>query len=305
MGGAGPRGPRLPCAIRADGSTAASTWSPAGRALVAARRPETAVRSGHRSNGEVPDRVSLDRSFAWNAAHPPKLPPRPRKLRATRACDCSIAVSRAPRDGRGSFAEFALDRGVCPARLRCCLTYKTVRTGPRRLRASEPRVLPARRPAVADPPRARWIPRAVTWAVSLGLPSPIPPSGARRDARQGEDPPDQILIVRSWGRRSRRATPSSSPMTTRSPRDGRRTRGPTCRGASLLSNTAGEHVQMVFENPALSALVVDRVRRAVGQRPMSRRSAPPAARERSTSWRAGSRPASTASSSSTAWSGAS
>ena len=33
-------------------------------------------------------------------------------------------------------------------------------------------------------------------------------------------------------------------------------------------NTAGEHAQMIFENPALSALIVDRVRRAVGQRPI-------------------------------------
>ncbi|HLF50128.1 MAG TPA: hypothetical protein VJA45_12195, partial [Methylomirabilota bacterium] len=78
----------------------------------------------------------LDRSFAWNAAHVPKLPGRPRKVPAGpgagifgRRVECPIGVAAGPLPNSRWIEAYArLGYGL--------LTYKTVRTTARRTRST-------------------------------------------------------------------------------------------------------------------------------------------------------------------------
>ena len=151
------------------------------------------------------------------------------------------------------------------------LTYKTVRTRAHTA-FGHPNLAYCRLgdPAVTEPAPRKLDPSTVTWAVSLGLPSPEPdewrPDVMRAKAKIRHD---QALIVSVVG----------TPMPEGDPEQladdyALCARWAADAGADIIevhlscANTAGEHAQMVFENPPLAALVVDRVRRAVGQRPM-------------------------------------
>ena len=213
----------------------------------------------------------LDRSFAWNAAHPPKLPPRPRKLSTgpglrlfDRRVASPIGVAAGPLpNSRWVEAYSRLGYGL--------LTYKTVRS---RARAAfvHPNLIHCRLgdPAVTEPAPRKLDPGAVTWAVSLGLPS-ADPAEWRGDVMRAKAKirPDQALIVSVAG------TPEPEGDAEQLADDyALCARWAADAGADIIEvhlscpNTSGEHAQMIFETPSLSALIVDRVRRAVGQRPM-------------------------------------
>lgn len=152
------------------------------------------------------------------------------------------------------------------------LTYKTVRTSARPAfvqpnllfcRAGEPTV------AVPRPPR-RLDPGAVTWAVSLGLPS-ADPEEWRADVKRARAKmrSTQLLLVSVAG------TPVAGGDDERLADDyALCARWAAEAGADVIEvhlscpNTAREHPQMVYENIALSAHVAERVRRAVGLRPV-------------------------------------
>ncbi len=101
----------------------------------------------------------LDRSFAWNASHPPRLPPRPRKMRAAsgirifdRRVESPIGIAAGPLPNSRWIEAYArLGYGL--------LTYKTVRTAARPAFV-QPNVLFCKPgdPAVTQPPRARSTP---------------------------------------------------------------------------------------------------------------------------------------------------
>lgn len=213
----------------------------------------------------------LDRSFAWNAAHVPKLPPRPRKLpegpRAwifDRRVECAVGVAAGPLPNSRWIEAYArLGYGL--------LTYKTVRTDARPA-YPQPNLLFCKLgdPAVAEPAPRKPDPTAVTWAVSLGLPSP-PPEEWRNDVMRARARirPGQMLIVSVAG------TPQPGGGPEQLADDyALCARWAADAGADVVEvhlscpNTASEHPQMLFENAALSALIVERVRRAVGLRPV-------------------------------------
>jgi dihydroorotate dehydrogenase (NAD+) catalytic subunit len=213
----------------------------------------------------------LDRSFAWNAAHPPKLPARPRKLRADagarlfdRRVESLLGIAAGPLPNSRWIEAYArLGYGV--------LTYKTVRTSARAA-FTHPNLVHCRLgdPSVAEPAPRKLDPGAVTWAVSVGLPS-ADPAEWRSDVTRARAKlhPDQILIVSVVGT----PVPDGDPEQLAGDY-ALAARWAAEAGADVVEvhlsspNTAGEHAQMIFENPALSALIVDRVRRAVGQRPI-------------------------------------
>lgn len=126
-------------------------------------------------------------------------------------------------------------------------------------------------PSVAEPRAPRRIdPAAVTWAVSLGLPS-AGPDEWRADVKRarGKLAKSQLLIVSVAG------TPMPGGDGDQLAEDYARCAGwAAAAGADVVEvhlscpNTTGEHSQMVFENHALSVHVVDRVRRAVGGHPV-------------------------------------
>lgn len=212
------------------------------------------------------------RSFAWNAGHPPKLPARPRRLPAGppmslfgRQIECPVGISAGPLPNAEWIQAYArLGYGL--------LTYKTVRTVARQAfvqpnlvfcRLGEPSVAETRAPRNPDP-------AAITWAVSLGLPSADPDEWRadvkRARSRLGEG---QLLIVSVAG----------TPMPGG---DGEQLAEDYARGAQWAAeagadvvevhlscpNTMGEHPQMIFEDKALSARIVGRVRRTLGSHPV-------------------------------------
>ena len=213
----------------------------------------------------------LDRSFAWNAAHPPKLPPRPRRLPAApplrlfdHALECPVGIAAGPLPNSKWIEAYArLGYGL--------LTYKTVRTV-ERAAFPAPNFAFCRLgdPAVIVPAPRRLDPAAVTWAASFGLPS-AKPDLWRADVKRarGKLGPGQILIVSVAG------TPAPGG-------DGEQLAGDYAQaarwaaeaGADVVEvhlsspNTAGERPQMVFEDQTLSAHIVFLVRRAVGSRPI-------------------------------------
>jgi dihydroorotate dehydrogenase (NAD+) catalytic subunit len=213
----------------------------------------------------------LDRSFAWNAAHVPKLPARPRKLPGgpgiwifERRVECPVGIAAGPLpNSRWVEAYARLGYGL--------LTYKTVRTRARPA-FPQPNIVFCHLgdPCVAEPAPRRVDPAGVTWAASLGLPSPDPGEW-RADVMRAKSKirPSQALIVSVAGT----PIPDGGPEALA---DDFATcaRWAADSGADVIEvhlsspNTTAEHPQMLFENPALSALIVERVRRAVGQRPV-------------------------------------
>lgn len=151
------------------------------------------------------------------------------------------------------------------------LTYKTVRTVARPALV-QPNIVFCRPndPAVTEAAPRPVIPDQVTWAVSMGLPSPDPEEW-RADVLRAKAKirPGQILLVSVVG------TPAPGADEEQLADDyALCARWAADAGADVVEvhlacpNTAGEQPQMVFENLALSAHIVERVRRAVGQRPL-------------------------------------
>jgi len=151
------------------------------------------------------------------------------------------------------------------------LTYTTVRTSPRAAFV-HPNLVYCRLddPAVAEHAPRKLDPGAVTWAVSFGLPS-ADPDEWRGDVMRAKSKlrAGQILIVSVVG------TPVPDGGDEQLADDyALCARWAAEAGADVIEvhlscpSTTGEHPQMIFENLALSALIVDRVRRAVGQRPV-------------------------------------
>jgi dihydroorotate dehydrogenase len=213
----------------------------------------------------------LDRSFAWNASHPPKLPAPPRKIPAglgvrifDRRVESAIGIAAGPLlNSRWIEAYARLGYGL--------LTYKTVRTSARPA-LPQPNLLycSVGNPAVVESAPRPLDPAAVTWAVSCGLPSAHPDEW-RVDVMRAKSKilPAQVLIVSVVGT----AVPGAGPdqladdyaLCARWAADA---------GADVIEvhlacpNTTGDQPQMLFENLLLSAYIVDRVRRAVGLRPV-------------------------------------
>ncbi len=213
----------------------------------------------------------LDRSYAWNASHPPKLPPRPRKLTSgpgarlfDRRVDSPVGIAAGPlHNSRWIEAYARLGYGL--------LTYPTVRSAARPA-FPVPNLLPCTPgdPAVATPrPRPGDL-AAATWAVSLGRPSPDPAEW-RLDVMRAKAKlrPGQILIVSVAG------TPTVDGGDEALAEDyAQCARWAAEAGADVVEAqlaspaSTADRPPMVFENPALSVFVLDRVRRAVGQRPV-------------------------------------
>ena len=213
----------------------------------------------------------LNRSFAWNAAHPPKLPARPRRLPESppvrlfdRTLECPVGIAAGPLPTSRWIEAYArLGYGL--------LTYSTVRTIGRPAYAA-PNLVFCRPgdPAVVEPAPRRLDPAAVTWGVSFGLPS-AKPDLWRADVKRARAKlgPGQVLVVSVVG------TPAPGGDAEQLADDyAQAARWAAEAGADavevLLScpDTAAEHPQMVFEDPALSAHILSRVRRAVGARPV-------------------------------------
>ena len=213
----------------------------------------------------------LDRSFAWNAAHPPRLPPRPRRLPAAppvplfdRALECPVGIAAGPLPNSRWIEAYArLGYGL--------LTYKTVRTI-ERAAYTAPNLAFCRLgdPAVLAPKPRRLDPGAVTWTVSFGLPSAKPDvwraDVKRARAKLGRG---QILLVSVVG------TPAPGGDGEQLAQDyGQAAQWAAEAGADVVEvhlsspSTAAERPQMVFEDQALSAHILERVRRAVGSRPV-------------------------------------
>ncbi len=106
--------------------------------------------------------------------------------------------------------------------------------------------------------------------MSFGLPSPDPDEW-RADVLRAKSKirPGQVLLVSvigtpAPGGDAQQLAEDYARCAKLGGRRGRR-RG---RGPSGLPSLLGEQPQMMYENPALSAYIVDQVRRAVGQRPV-------------------------------------
>jgi dihydroorotate dehydrogenase (NAD+) catalytic subunit len=214
----------------------------------------------------------LDRSFAWNASHVPKLPPRPRRLPEVsgptlfgRRLESAVGIAAGPLPNSKWIEAYArLGYGL--------LSYQTVRTSARPA-FPQPNILFCRPgdPAIVESrPSRRIDPAAVTWAVSLGLPSADPDTwqaDVRRARARMRD--TQLLVVSVVG------TPVSG-------EDGQALAEDYARCARLAEDagadavevilscpsTTSEHPQMVFENAALSVHILQRIRRAVGGIPI-------------------------------------
>jgi dihydroorotate dehydrogenase len=213
----------------------------------------------------------LDRSFSWNASHPPKLPPRPRKLPAgpgirifDRRVQNAIGIAAGPLPNSRWIEAYArLGYGL--------LTYKTVRTSARAAHIQPNLVFcHAGDPAVTEAAPRPVDPAHVTWASSLGLPS-ADPEEWRADVLRAKSKirPGQMLIVSVVG------TPAPDADQQHLAEDyARCAKWAADAGADVVEvhlssvSMLGEQPQMVYENPALSAYIVDHVRRAVGQRPL-------------------------------------
>lgn len=212
----------------------------------------------------------LNRSFAYNAAHPPKLPARPRKLPPAparlfdRVVECPVGIAAGPLPNWKWIEAYArLGYGL--------LTYKTVRTV-ERAAFPAPNLLfcgPGD-PAVVEPTPRRLDPAAVTWAVSFGLPS-AKPEVWRADVTKARArlAKTQLLVVSVVG------TPAEGGDGEQLARDyAQAARWAAEAGADVIEahlscpSIASERPQMVFEDQALAVHVVERVRRAVGARPV-------------------------------------
>jgi dihydroorotate dehydrogenase (NAD+) catalytic subunit len=214
----------------------------------------------------------LDRSFAWNASHTPKLPPRPRKLADGptvtlfgHRLESPIGIAAGPLPSSKWIEAYArLGYGL--------LTYKTVRTAPHPA-FPHPNLVFCRagEPAVTQPhPGRKLDPASATWAVSLGLPS-AEPDVWRADVQRARAKmrPSQVLIVSVAG------TPAPGGDGEQLADDyGLCARMAAEAGADVVEvhlscpNVTGQQPHMVFENVGLSTLVVQRVRRAVGTLPI-------------------------------------
>ena len=212
----------------------------------------------------------LNRSFAWNAAHPPKLPPRPRKLRPVtvrlfdRALESPIGIAAGPLPtAKWVEAYGRLGYGL--------LTYKTVRTV-ERAAFPAPNLLFCRLgdPATVEPTPRRLDPALATWAVSFGLPS-VEPDVWRADVAKARArlSDSQLLIVSVAGT----MTPDGDGEQLA--RDyAQAARWAADAGADVVEAHlscpagSGDRPLMVFEDQALATHVVERVRRAVGARPV-------------------------------------
>jgi len=214
----------------------------------------------------------LDRSFAWNVEHPPKLPPRPRKLAPgpptrlfDRRVESPVGIAAGPLpNSRWVEAYARLGYGL--------LTYSTVRSAAHPALPA-PNLLHCRAtdPAVATPAPRPLDPAAVTWAVSLGLPS-AEPDQWRGDVMRAKAKlrPGQMLMVSVAG------TPGAETDAEALADDyARCARWAAEAGADVIEvhlacpNAGGQRVEMLFENVPLATFVVDRVRRAVGHRPVT------------------------------------
>jgi dihydroorotate dehydrogenase len=151
------------------------------------------------------------------------------------------------------------------------LTYSTVRTA-ERAAFPAPNLAFCRLgdPTVVEPAPRRLDPAAVTWVVSLGLPS-AKPDLWRADVKRARSKlgPGQVLVVSVVG------TPAPGGDGEQLADDyAQAARWAAEAGADVVEillsspDTAAEHPQMVFEDPVLSALILARVRRAVGARPV-------------------------------------
>ena len=138
----------------------------------------------------------LNRSFAWNAAHPPKLPARPRKMPDAptrlfdRLVECPVGIAAGPLPNAKWVEAYArLGYGL--------LTYATVRTV-ERAAFPAPNLVFCKLgdPAVAEPAPRRLDPATVTWAVSVGPPS-AKPEAWRADVTRARAKlaKSQLLIV--------------------------------------------------------------------------------------------------------------
>ena len=210
------------------------------------------------------------RSHAWNAAHPPKLPARPRKLPAApvtlfgHPIEGPIGIGAGPLpNGRWVLAYARLGYGL--------LTYRTVRTV-ERAAFPAPNLAHCRLgdPCVVEPPPRRPAPGGATWAVSFGLPSP-PPEVWRADVRRTRDrlAPTQLLSVSVTG------TPVPGGDTEQLARDyARCAEWAAEAGADVVEvvlsgpDAGADGPRMLFEDPERCALVLARVRRAVGRHPV-------------------------------------
>ncbi len=201
----------------------------------------------------------------------PKLPPAPRKLPAApsgrlfdRKIECPVGIAAGPLPNSRWIEAYArLGYGL--------LTYKTVRT----LAAPappQPNILFCRLadPAVAEPTARRLDPGAATLAVSLGLPSALPEAW-RADVLRAKSRirPSQALIVSVAG------TPPAGGTEEQLADDyALCARWAANAGADIIEvhlacpSPAGQSGPLLFENPSLAAHVVERVRRAVGMRPV-------------------------------------
>src|SRR6186713_2938481 len=190
-----------------------------------------------------PDRLSprpvvrLERGTPSEAAGAPAQAPRGYRRAPVRPPRREPARHR-----RRPLAEFSMDRGLCAARVRRAHLQDRAHLGPRRLPASQPDPLPARR---------KLDPAAVTWAVSLGLPS-ADPAEWRSDVTRARAKlhPHQILIVSVVGT----PVPDGDPEQLAGDY-ALAARWAAEAGADVVEvhlsspNTAGEHAQMIFENP--------------------------------------------------------
>jgi dihydroorotate dehydrogenase (NAD+) catalytic subunit len=151
------------------------------------------------------------------------------------------------------------------------LTYKTVRTTARPAFV-QPNLLFCKPgdPAVTEPAPRPLDPGRVTWAVSLGMPS-AEPDAWRADVLRAKSKirPGQILIVSVTG------TPAPGGDAQQLADDyALCARWAADAGADVIEvhlsswHTIGEQPQMIHENTALAVYIVDRVRRAVGHRPV-------------------------------------
>jgi dihydroorotate dehydrogenase (NAD+) catalytic subunit len=151
------------------------------------------------------------------------------------------------------------------------LTYQTVRTAARAAFV-QPNLAFCRpgETAVTEPAPRPLDPGRVTWAVSLGLPS-ADPEEWRPDVLRARSKirPGQVLVVSVVG------TPAPDGDAQQLADDyALCARWAADAGADVVEvhlstlDSGGEQPQMVCENVALSVYVVDRVRRAVGQRPV-------------------------------------
>jgi dihydroorotate dehydrogenase len=151
------------------------------------------------------------------------------------------------------------------------LTYGTVRTVARPAFA-QPNLLycDAGDPAIVRPAPRPLDPERVTWAVSLGLPS-SDPAQWRTDVRRAKSRlrTGQILLVSVTGT----PVPGAGPEQLADDY-ALCARWAAEAGADVIEvhlarpSPAAEQPQMLFDSPALSAYIVDAVRRASGQRPV-------------------------------------